>query len=176
MRSKATYSPELEQWLRSAFRYDKETGDITQIVERRKPNGQIVSPSGRRALHNAPNGYKILTTKFGGRNYLIRAHRLAFFLETGVWPDLVDHINGDKQDNRWCNLRVASNSLNAFNRKRSWGKNSHLPVGICKVVKNGYECFKVSLTFAGKTANTYKNTLEKAIAWREQKTKEMVTC
>ena len=46
------------------------------------------------------------------------AHRLAWYYMTGSPPDmLIDHINGDKRDNRFCNLRLADYSQNMMNSK-----------------------------------------------------------
>ena len=43
-------------------------------------------------------------------------HRLAYFFVEGFFPDFVDHINGVKSDNRWCNLREATFNQNNYNR------------------------------------------------------------
>lgn len=45
------------------------------------------------------------------------ASRLAFLYMTGEWPeDQVDHINRIKDDDRWENLRPATQSQNSYNR------------------------------------------------------------
>lgn len=44
------------------------------------------------------------------------AHRLAFLYMTGKFPEKdVDHVNGDKFDNRWENLRECNKSQNSAN-------------------------------------------------------------
>jgi hypothetical protein len=50
------------------------------------------------------------------------AHRLVFLHQTGEWPPFeVDHINGDKGDNSWANLRLATSSQNKANRSKFRG-------------------------------------------------------
>lgn len=66
------------------------------------------------------SGY--LRIMLGGKKYY--GHRVAFLLVEGVIPQYIDHINGDKGDNRWCNLRGSTNSQNAANSKLTTSNSS----------------------------------------------------
>jgi hypothetical protein len=76
---------------------------------------------GRRAKQGAAagslhsNGYQAVKIQ----NCRYPLHRLAWKWMTGDEPMLIDHINGDRKDNRWSNLREASKSENGANAARS---------------------------------------------------------
>jgi hypothetical protein len=45
-----------------------------------------------------------------------KSHRVMWLLVTGKWPEnQIDHINGIRNDNRFCNLREATHSQNRAN-------------------------------------------------------------
>ena len=71
--------------------------------------------AGALAGHDDSEGYR--TVKIGSSDY--KVHRLIYKLIHGYDPDQIDHINGDKGDNRIGNLRSVSNAENARNRKMS---------------------------------------------------------
>jgi len=45
-----------------------------------------------------------------------RLHRLAFLHVEGIIPDVIDHINQVKTDNRWDNIIKSTHSLNSRNK------------------------------------------------------------
>lgn len=59
------------------------------------------------------NGYAVRGVHIGGRKYKkIIMHRFIMKAEKG---EFVDHINGDKSDNRKENLRIATSQQNSMN-------------------------------------------------------------
>lgn len=87
----------------SNIRFDPGTGEL------RWPDGRLAT--GR----PMPIGY--LRICAGGRAYY--AHRVAWLLVTGQWPcGQIDHANGDRSDNRWASLRIASPTENNANSRR----------------------------------------------------------
>lgn len=88
--------------------YNPETGEFHWIIAKSKIH------IGKRAGGVTERGYRKI--RVDGEKYF--EHRLAFYFMTGNWPsDQVDHINGIKDDNRWCNLRIANNAQNQWNSK-----------------------------------------------------------
>jgi hypothetical protein len=71
------------------------------------------------------NGY--ITLRINRRSFC--AHRIVWLLNTGKWPTkFLDHINGNRSDNRFENLRECTQSQNLANRKRNKGR--LLPKGV----------------------------------------------
>ena len=74
-----------------------------------------------------------LRIKLNGKYYL--AHRLAWLYVTGEWPKkFIDHINRDKSDNRFLNLRDVTHSQNQHNRLKQ-GKTKSKYKGITHIKK-----------------------------------------
>ena len=93
--------------MRSLLDYDPETGSITW----RPQAGRV--RVGKIAGYKNSRGYLLINLNKG----IVRAHRAAFALMTGEWPEMqVDHINGNKLDNRWENLRICENWQNSANK------------------------------------------------------------
>lgn len=70
-------------------------------------------------------GYVIITITVDGKERYVQAHRAAWALMTGAWPDVeIDHKNTDRGDNRFDNLREANHQQNQCNKPRAWNNKS----------------------------------------------------
>lgn len=60
------------------------------------------------------------------------AHRLAWLFVHGHWPEAdIDHINGDRSDNRIDNLRCVTRQHNLMNQRRPRSDNTTGYLGVC---------------------------------------------
>jgi hypothetical protein len=94
--------------LKELLSYDPETGLWTWIVDR-GPRAH----AGNIARSKTSQGYSRI--KIDGLDY--SSAPLAFLYMTGKWQtDQVDHIDRDRGNNRWANLRLVTSSKNNANR------------------------------------------------------------
>lgn len=92
--------------IRELFEYNADTGILVwRKSAGRKKAGDV---AGNRHFY----GYIVVGVD--GRS--CGAHQIAWLYVTGEWPNLVDHINGVRDDNRFVNLRHADAATNARNR------------------------------------------------------------
>ena len=84
---------------------------LTQLMDIEPSTGSIT-----RRTTGKPAGAtaKYLTVMIDGE--MIRGHHIVWFYVHRKWPEQLDHINGDKLDNRIMNLREATKSQNHMNR------------------------------------------------------------
>ena len=128
--------------LRQLVRYEPETGKLFWLP---RPE-HLFSATRNTQSQNA----KIWNTRYAGteafcypntHGYLfgairthssrakIYAHRAAWAITYGEWPNVIDHINGNPADNRIINLRSVSQSLNSRNQRlRSTNTSGHCGV------------------------------------------------
>ena len=64
----------------------------------------------------SPSGYVVRTTNRASGREAYRVHRVVIGANPG---EIVDHLNGDKLDNRRGNLRICTSSENSLNRKKA---------------------------------------------------------
>ena len=150
-----------QEELKKILTYNLDTGDFVWAMELSFRAGV-----GKKAGCLDRAGYTVIRIK--GKLY--KAHRLAWLYMTGEWPvSLIDHINGVKADNRFCNLREATKSQNAVNSHNGVGGE----VGYRGVYLNGCG-FTASITYNKKRIHigTFK-TAEAASEAYEAKAKKL---
>jgi hypothetical protein len=112
--------------LRQIVSYDPMTGKLCWLVvkpEMFKPGKRHSAEtrcaiwnskySGRPALQHRDKNRPYAYGDIFGRKYY--AHRVAFAIMAGKWPKIIDHIDGDKSNNRWSNLREVTQAQNMQN-------------------------------------------------------------
>jgi HNH endonuclease/AP2 domain len=142
--------------------YDPETGIFTNRITRanRAKAGDVCGT-------NAGNGY----TASNILGWHVRNHRLAWFYVYGKWPiDLIDHIDGDRANNRISNLREANRTENQCNRRIDQrSKTGVKGVFLCGKSKK----YKAQITLGRKKfhVGTFRTVEEAEVAMKEARAK-----
>lgn len=113
-----------------------ETGEITWAVDIKFKSTRyrkVVQANDPVVFRETPGGYLYTTYKNKSRY----ASRLMWEAHNGPIPEgfNIDHRNGDKKDNRLCNLRLCSPSQNSLNRPTR--RDSRTGVKGVGITKNG---------------------------------------
>lgn len=139
-------------FLRHLLHYDPLTGKwtwVNPLPRSKMRRGDIagrLTMQGRRQIRIASGFYY--------------SSRLAWLYMTGKWPkDQVDHVNRIKDDDRWENLREATQSQNSFNRE--WAETN----GDMRGIRHHGRKFKVDI---GTVYFGLFDTLEEAKSVRDK--------
>lgn len=96
--------------------FDYQDGNLIRKIGREGEIGQVAG-----CVHKG-SGY--IHVKIKAKAY--KAHRLVFLYHHGYMPECVDHIDGDKTNNKIENLRAATKEENCRNQKvRSTNKSGY---------------------------------------------------
>lgn len=115
---------------------------VREILDYNPETGIFIRNVRLAQRHHAGDRADFLITKGNNVGYMrvsfdsmrFLAHQLAWFYVHGEWPEEhVDHINHDTADNRLCNLRSATNSLNQQNKLKAMKNNVSGYLGVVPV-------------------------------------------
>lgn len=135
-----------QAYLREALSYDRKTGILTWRV---RPVGHFTGLGASRSPEWLCNNWN---SKFAGKEAgAIRVthpewpyrytrvagtrfptHTIIMMMEIGVYVPRTDHRDGNGLNNRWDNIRPATNSQNMMNRRHGKRKEPHIPKGVAR--------------------------------------------
>lgn len=113
--------------IRALFDYNPMSGILTW---RERPRGHFTSDGawnrwnkkhfGKPVGGRNSSGYLQAQITLGSQLFRPLVHVIAWAIQTGEWPDqYIDHINHQRDDNRWENLRAVTHAENTRNRSRN---------------------------------------------------------
>lgn len=144
----------------SLLEYDQETGIFKWKVSR-----QCV-PAGTVAGAMNGKGYWMITVN--GKK--VAAHRLAFLLVEGVWPDQeIDHKDGNRANNALANLRKVDHATNMQNKSAAHSNSSTGLLGVSP--KNGKFRATINVDGRQKYLGLYDTAEAAHAAYKDAKSK-----
>lgn len=114
-------------------------------------SGELSLKSGGKLSEVSHGGYLVHREYLGNGCYapVRRAHRIAWKMHYGEEPPpVIDHIDGDPQNNRISNLRSATVRENCLNRRGHRRKGRQLPKGVYQ--REGASTYYVTFKIEGK--------------------------
>jgi hypothetical protein len=145
--------PKLIAELHKRYRYDAEVGefylriDLPTVHKKIGDVATLMFVCGRR-YDGSYIYYRGLGFKLDGVDVKVSGHRAAWLFHYGKWPAMdLDHINGNKLDNRINNLREVTQQKNSRNQLRSTRNTSGFP-GVTLISKDNK--YKAAIKHYGK--------------------------
>jgi len=142
--------------VRTWLSLDYETGLFTRLITKgaRFKAGTIATPL------NKGDGYYRICLDWRQYNY---AHVVWFYIH-GEWPKEIDHINGNRSDNRPANLRLATRDQNMAARKE-YRKSKSGYRGVHQIASGRFQA-QISVAGRKRHIGVYETAEEAHEAWK----------
>jgi hypothetical protein len=154
--------------LKTLLHYDPDTGVFTWLprdvsLSKNPPHTAAWNTSWAGQIAGTMSWHGYIHISLQGKKY--KAHRLAYLWMTGKFPlDQTDHINGNRKDNCWANLREATKTENMRNLKLSI-KNTSGVIGVSWYKREQKWCAVIGVEGRRKVLG-YFDTFEDGVAVR----------
>lgn len=146
-----------QERLKEVFDYVESTGSL---VWRVRTGGTSVP--GRQAGTFDERGY----IRIGVDGGIYRAHRLIWMYVHGVWPSgEIDHLDGDKSNNRLENLRDVTRSINQQNLRNPHKRGGSGSLGVSEHRETGKWRSRIWVDGKNKSLGLYKSKDEAHAAY-----------
>lgn len=139
---------------------------VKRLFDYNQETGELIPKDSRYRARLSQGGY--IRVAMHGAQFL--AHRVIWLWMTGESVPSgkeIDHLNGIKSDNRWCNLRLATRTENQRNQFTANSNSKTKVRGVSWV--EATQSYRVRIFAEGKQHNIgYYTTLEEAVAARQE--------
>lgn len=109
-----------QEMMKVKFDYSEELGTLIHREVLGVYNSYVGKPAGYKCL--SKEGYWLVKIS----NKVYRLHRIIWLWHYGTEPDMIDHIDRNKDNNSIENLRTTSNAIHAHNKDSIHSKNGKL--------------------------------------------------
>jgi hypothetical protein len=99
--------------IEKGYTYDELTGKIYGV----RDNKEITSKNN--------NGYLYIQISINSKRFILLAHHFSWYIVNNQIVEQIDHIDGNRENNKINNLRAVTNQQNSFNRKHIKGCSYH---------------------------------------------------
>lgn len=145
--------------LREVLSYDPETGVFIWRIY----------INGRAQAGDVAGGVSVGYARIAIDGVRYKAHRLAWFYVHGIWPvSEIDHINGNKADNRIENMREAVHDKNLQNQRKAHCNNKAGVLGV-SLTKRGRYVAMIQSNGVQKYLGSYATSEEASAAYLKEK-------
>lgn len=150
--------------LRRVLKYEPETGRMVWLITRQRHGGMIRPGDEATAMRD---GYRFISyTDSSGKCHQLRAHRLAWWFMTGKMPTEIDHIDRNRANNAWSNLREVTRAVNNMNTDKLRPKNQSGKRGVSWVAASGSWLARIYISKRPIDLGTFRS-VEEAVSARQ---------